>query len=63
MKPTVSGGEVASTTAPPLVITTASFMGLGLHEWVYVATLTYTVMQIGRLVWRGYHAWKESQDG
>lgn len=40
----------AVKAAPPLAVTAATFMGLTLQEWVYVATLVYTLMQLYFLI-------------
>ena len=43
--------------APPVALSAASFMGLGLDEWMYIATIIYTVLQAAYLVsrWRRVH--------
>lgn len=35
---------------PPIVVTTATFIGFSLQEWVYIATLVYTVLQLFVLI-------------
>lgn len=35
---------------PPVLITTASFAGIGFQSWVYILTGAYTLLQIFRLV-------------
>lgn len=44
--------------APPVAVSAMTFMGLCLQEWVYVVTITYTVIQIAILlrdrVWHKY---------
>lgn len=52
--------------APPLTVSAASFMGLGLEEWMYIATISYTVLQGSFLVykWRQSHRkYKEKKNG
>ncbi|AYJ85545.1 hypothetical protein D3Y57_05555 [Sphingomonas paeninsulae] len=44
-----------SKTIPPLAVTSVTVAGLSLQEWVYVATLVYTVLQIGMVVWRWFN--------
>jgi hypothetical protein len=59
MTPKVTPTEVVGSTSPPLIVSSLSFMGVGLQEWVYIVTITYTVMQIGRLLIKSYRSWKE----
>lgn len=52
--------------APPVTVSAASIMGLGLDEWMYIATILYTVLQGSYLVykWRRSHKrYKEKRDG
>lgn len=35
---------------PPLAVAGATFLGFTLQEWMYVATLAYTVMQMYFLI-------------
>lgn len=44
-------------SAPPITVSAASFMGLGLDEWMYIATIAYTVLQGAYLLykWRRTH--------
>lgn len=37
--------------SPPIVVSSAAAAGLSLQEWVFVATLLYTVLQIGLLIY------------
>lgn len=36
--------------APPALVTTASFMGVGFQEWVYILTALYAAVQLLRAV-------------
>jgi hypothetical protein len=38
--------------APPVTVSTGSILGLSLSEWVLFATLLYTVVQTGWLVYK-----------
>ena len=40
----------AAKSAPLLVVTGATFLGFTLQEWVYIATLTYTALQMFILI-------------
>lgn len=40
--------------APPIIVTTTSFLGIALQEWVYVLTGIYTLFQIIRLLPKMY---------
>jgi len=42
--------------APPVTLSAASIMGLGLEEWMYIATILYTILQGSYLVYR----WRKS---
>jgi len=35
---------------PPVLITSASFMGIGFQNWVYILTAIYTAVQLLRLL-------------
>jgi hypothetical protein len=58
----MKGGRIITNTSqvieeglrasPPITVSAASFMGLGLDEWVYIATILYTVLQGSYLVYR-----------
>ena len=52
--------------APPVGVSAASFLGLGMEDWMYVATITYTVLQGSFLIykWRLAHRkHKERKNG
>lgn len=42
--------------APAVTMSAASFLGLGLEQWMYVATILYTILQGSYLVYR----WRRS---
>ena len=35
----------ALRAAPPITVSAASVFGLGLEDWMYIATIVYTVLQ------------------
>lgn len=41
----------ATKALPPVVVSTATYLGFTLQEWVYIATITYTVIQIAVIVY------------
>lgn len=46
-------GEYAGAlgkAAPPIAVSTAAIAGLGLQDWVFIATLAYTLLQIALLI-------------
>ncbi|EJU14006.1 hypothetical protein LH128_05890 [Sphingomonas sp. LH128] len=46
-------GEYAGAlgkAAPPIAVSTAAIAGLSLQDWVLVATLAYTLLQIAILI-------------
>lgn len=57
------------TAAPPLGVTTLTFAGLPLQQWVYVVTIVYTVLLIisklpiaVRAVESVYKKWREYRE-
>jgi hypothetical protein len=52
---TQGAGEYAGAVgkaAPPIAVSTAAMAGLSLQDWVLIATLAYTLLQIALLVWK-----------
>lgn len=47
--------------APPVTVSAASFMGLGLEEWMYMATIAYTLLQGSFLIYRWRKSHKENK--
>ena len=47
----------ALRAAPPITVSAASVFGLGLEDWMYIATIVYTVLQGSYLAyhWRRSH--------
>lgn len=41
----------AGKVSPPVVVSGAAVAGISLQEWVLTATLVYTVLQIGLLIY------------
>ena len=41
----------ASKSAPPVAVTGITMVGISLSDWVLIATLTYTFLQMGWFVW------------
>ena len=41
----------ATKSAPPVAITGITLVGISLSDWVLIATLTYTFLQMGWFVW------------
>lgn len=48
--------------APPVTVSAANFIGLGLEEWMYVATIAYTVLQGAYLAYRWRTSHKSRKD-
>lgn len=49
-----NGGEIAASAgklSPPLAVAGAAIGGIPLQDWVLIATLVYTVLQIGVLIY------------
>lgn len=42
---------VAAKLSPPATVIAASSVGMTLQDWVWGATLVYTVLMIAKLVW------------
>lgn len=58
--------QEAISAAPPLGVTTLTFAGLPLQQWVYVVTIVYTLLLIISklpVAWRAAHGlwvkWRE----
>lgn len=41
----------AGKASPPLLVSGAAVAGISLQDWVLIATLVYTVLQIGVLIY------------
>ena len=48
--------------APPITVSAASFIGLGLEDWMYIATITYTVLQGSFLIYKWRRAHKRHKE-
>lgn len=44
-------GSAIAKLSPPAGVVAVQAAGWGLQDWVLVATLAYTVLMIGKLVW------------
>lgn len=58
----------AGKASPPVVVSGAAVAGISLQDWVLTATLVYTVLQIGLLIYnlmkkRARERGKEAADG
>lgn len=42
----------ATKAAPPIAVSVASLTGLSLQDWVFIATLIYTLLLIFGWVWK-----------
>lgn len=38
--------------SPPVAVTALSAFGIGLQDWVFIATLVYIAVQLAHLIWR-----------
>lgn len=52
----------AIRVAPPVTVSAASFMGLGLDDWMYIATITYTALQGAYLAYKWKHSHRRYKD-
>lgn len=53
-------GASLAKVSPPAAVTVASVSGMGLQDWVYAATLVYTVLLITHHVWtKIYTPWRD----
>lgn len=50
--------------APPVAVSASSFLGLEIQEWMYIATIAYTLLQSAYLVyqWRRKHKGSKLHD-
>lgn len=53
MKPETGGDFVSAITkaSPPVSVTAMTLAGVSLQEWVLIATLVYTILQITFLIY------------
>lgn len=56
----VTGDLLAATTkaSPALTVGAMSVAGIGLQDWVLIATLGYIVLQAGYLGWKWAREWR-----
>lgn len=55
MSAALHGGDFMAAVgkaSPPLGVSAAAVMGFSLQDWVLIATLVYTVLQIALLVYK-----------
>lgn len=48
--------------APPVGVSAASFMGMGLDDWMYIFTIAYTVVQGAYLIYKWRRSHRESKE-
>ena len=53
-----SGSAVLAKVAPPLAVSSMTLFGYGLSDWVLLATLVYTLVQLAILVYRFFKSRK-----
>lgn len=46
----VTIADAGAKLAPPMVVSGVTFLGLRLEDWVYIATIVYTLMQMHYLM-------------
>ncbi|UOW66402.1 transmembrane helix containing protein [Aeromonas phage vB_AspA_Tola] len=46
----VTLADMGAKVAPPMVVSGVTILGLRLEDWVYIATIVYTVMQMHYLM-------------
>lgn len=51
---TDSLGAAAAKISPPAVVAAASVAEMGLQDWVYILTITYTALLITHHVWKNW---------
>lgn len=51
--------QEAVKAAPPVAVTSAHFLGMGLNDWVLTATLIYTGLLTVNLLWKWCKEWKK----
>lgn len=47
---TTEAAKESIQTLPPVTVAVVSYNGITLQEWVYIATIAYTVIQLLRLI-------------
>jgi hypothetical protein len=53
----------AGKASPPVAIIGITEAGVTLQDWVLIATLLYTLLQISLLAWKTYKNWNKPNDG
>lgn len=51
--------EKAPSVAPPAVVSGLSLFGVALQDWVYILTIIYIVMQIGKSLFNWFRGDKD----
>lgn len=46
----VTLADTGAKMAPPMVVSGVTILGLRLEDWVYIATIVYTIMQMHYLM-------------
>lgn len=47
---TTEAAKETAQTLPPVAVATITYNGITLQEWVYIATIAYTIVQLLRLI-------------
>ncbi|UZT29406.1 hypothetical protein [Klebsiella phage KYP] len=47
---------------PGVTVSGVTLLGLNLQTTVYVLTIVYLILQIGRFVWKWLEEWREKDD-
>lgn len=59
-----TAAETAARIAPsvPLTVTGLSLYGIGMQDWVYIATFLLTVIMIVERLWKLWQKWRAERD-
>lgn len=48
----VAVSDVVKGAIPSATVNTMTFLGVGLSDWVYIATLIYLGVHVGYIIWK-----------
>gem|GEM_PF-2823994 len=59
-----NAAETAMRVAPsvPITVTGLSLWGVGMQDWVYIATFLLTLLMIVERLWKLWQKWRASDD-
>jgi len=53
----------AIKVSPVVAVSSATYLGFTLSDWMYIVTITYMVLQITLLIHKELKKWRRDKDG